>query len=437
MNSYFHSVTLQKDKCWGCTNCIKRCPTEAIRVRDGKAQIIDERCIDCGECIRVCPSKAKKAITDSLKKLELYKYTVALPAPTLYGQFGSDVCINMILSALHQLGFNQIFEVARAAELVSEYTNNIIKKSDLKRPIISSACPAVLRLIQVRFPEFLDNVIPIVSPMELAARLVKKELVKKGYKEEDIGVFFISPCAAKMTSVKSPLGLKCSYVDGVIAIKDIYGSVLKKINETNLTNIETNSSMLGVRWALSGGESKAIGSEKFITVDGIQNVSKVLEELALNKLQDIKFVECLACTGGCVGGPLTVENGFVAKSKIRNILRNLPNEPKPSDFPISDELMSRREKVSPRTIMQLDKNISRAIIMMDKLQQINKDLPGLDCGSCGAPNCKALAEDIVRGNADEVDCVFKLREKVANLAQTMVELSKKVPPAIGENNRRS
>ena len=46
MDRFFHSVTLDKDKCVGCTNCIKRCPTQAIRVRGGKAQIISERCID-------------------------------------------------------------------------------------------------------------------------------------------------------------------------------------------------------------------------------------------------------------------------------------------------------------------------------------------------------------------------------------------------------
>lgn len=55
-----HSVKLDIDKCIGCTDCIKRCPTEAIRVRNGKAHIMNERCIDCGMCIRVCRNHAKK-----------------------------------------------------------------------------------------------------------------------------------------------------------------------------------------------------------------------------------------------------------------------------------------------------------------------------------------------------------------------------------------
>ena len=83
----FHSVRLDPEKCKGCTNCIKRCPTEAIRVHDGKATIIEERCIDCGECIRACPNHAKFAVTDELDKLAAYKYNIALPAPSFFGQF--------------------------------------------------------------------------------------------------------------------------------------------------------------------------------------------------------------------------------------------------------------------------------------------------------------------------------------------------------------
>src|SRR6056297_1671171 len=100
VKEYFHSVTLDEEKCKGCTNCIKRCPTEAIRVRDGKARIINERCIDCGECIRVCPQHAKKAITDSYEMLKNFEYTVALPAPSFYAQFDAKYSRNKILTAL-------------------------------------------------------------------------------------------------------------------------------------------------------------------------------------------------------------------------------------------------------------------------------------------------------------------------------------------------
>ena len=106
---YFHSVLLNKDKCHGCTNCLRRCPTEAIRVRHGKAKILKERCIDCGECVRVCQSHAKYVATDKFEILKDYKYTVALPAPSFYGQFRSEISVDTILTAFLEIGFDDVF----------------------------------------------------------------------------------------------------------------------------------------------------------------------------------------------------------------------------------------------------------------------------------------------------------------------------------------
>lgn len=113
MSEFFHSVTLDRDLCHGCINCVKRCPTEAIRVRDGKAKILSDRCIDCGECIRICPHHAKKPIFDPLSVMDQYEYTVALPAPSLYGQFNNLDDVEIILRALIDMGFDDIFEVSR------------------------------------------------------------------------------------------------------------------------------------------------------------------------------------------------------------------------------------------------------------------------------------------------------------------------------------
>ena len=138
MGNRFHSVTLDTDACKGCINCIKRCPTEAIRVRDGKAHIITERCIDCGECIRVCPHHAKKAVYDSLSIIDDYEYTIALPAPSLYGQFNNLDDKEIVLDALLKMGFDAVYEVAAAAEIVSDATRKLMKQGALKLPVISS-----------------------------------------------------------------------------------------------------------------------------------------------------------------------------------------------------------------------------------------------------------------------------------------------------------
>ena len=80
---FYHSVILKEDKCVGCTNCVKRCPTEAIRVRSGKATILPNRCIDCGTCVQVCPHQAVQSIRSEFYMLQRFQYNIAVPDPAL------------------------------------------------------------------------------------------------------------------------------------------------------------------------------------------------------------------------------------------------------------------------------------------------------------------------------------------------------------------
>ncbi|HEX3029125.1 MAG TPA: [Fe-Fe] hydrogenase large subunit C-terminal domain-containing protein [Clostridia bacterium] len=424
MGTYFHSVTLDEEKCRGCTNCIKRCPTEAIRVRDGKARIINERCIDCGECIRICPYHAKKAVSDPFNKIYEFEYKVAIPAPTLYGQFKNARSRSQLLTALKKLGFDDVFEVAKAAEIVTEATKKFIAKCDLKKPLISSACPAVVRLIQVRFPNLIDNLIKLESPMEVSAQLAKNRLSsERGIDASKIGAFFITPCAAKVTSVKAPYEKEKSFVDGVISIKDIYLKLLNCIDRVVEPEELDQAGFEGIRWANSGGESLALGTDRFLAVDGIQNVIAIFEEIEDERLEDIDFIEALACTGGCLGGPLAVENVYVAKTRLKKFIDEAKTKIVPDDKSgKEDKDIVWTGNIIYKPVLKLDENVEKAMKKLRTLEAINDELPGLDCGACGAPSCRALAEDIVRGKANESDCIFKLREKVKELASKVAEL---------------
>ncbi len=412
MEHNLHSVTLDTEKCVGCTHCVKRCPTQAIRVRDGHAVITENRCIDCGECIRVCPHHAKKARHDSLSALNNYQYTVALPAPALYGQFHNLDDIDVILSGLLKLGFDQVFEVSRGAEIVSDATRKLMADGLVKKPVISSACPVVVRLIQIRFPELCSHVLPVKAPMEVAAALARQRaMAKTGLPHDRIGVFFISPCPAKVTDVRYPIGDVHSQVDGVLSIADIYPKLVHEMNHLEQVEHLSHSGLIGTSWSFIGGEAAGLLNENHLAADGIQNVIRVLEELEDEKLSDLDFIELSACSGGCVGGVFTAENGYVARARIKRLRKYLPVSCSRAEDAGDLRSLNWSQPLEENPALRLAENVSDAMSLMLQAEAIYADLPKLDCGACGAPTCHALAEDIVRGLACKSDC-FRMREDV-------------------------
>ncbi len=419
---YQHSVYLDDSKCIGCTHCISHCPTEAIRVRGGKAIIDSDRCIDCGQCIRVCPYKAKKAKYDPIEKIAGFTWKIALPAPAFYGQFDHLDDIDYVLQGLLDLGFDDVFEVARAAELVSDYTRRYLKQNTRQKPVISSACPVVSRLIALRFPFLKDNIIDIRQPMEVAAMMAKREALEKHpeFKPEDVGVCFISPCPAKVSYIKNQ-SQKERYIDCVASMSDLYFNMISIMDRDKVPETGTRTGMIGLSWASTGGESSAIFNDNYLAADGIENVIRLLDAIENDELPDLEFVELNACPGGCVGGVMTVANPYIAQARLQNLRRYMPvaqnRAPKTDDPLFVPEDLFGKIDFDYRPLGQLDDNIQVSIRMMAEIQSIHKTLPGLDCGSCGAPTCRALAEDVVKGNACVDDCIIKIKERLRELEQ--------------------
>ncbi len=418
IRDYKHSVSLDIEKCRGCTACLRRCPTEAIRIRDGHAVINSVRCIDCGECIRVCPYKAKKATHDALSVLNDYKYTVALPAPSLYGQFDNLDNIGYIIRGLLDLGFDDVFEVACAAELVSAYTRKYITRENVKKPIISSACPTITRLISTNYPYLCENIMPILPPIDIAAMLAR-EKAKEEHPElsdDDIGVVFISPCPAKVSYVKNNFAGERNYVSATVSVRDIYFALLDKMNKYREEPYEvTEAGIIGIGWASTGGESTAILNDRYLAADGIENCIRVLDQIDSADITNLDFVELNACSGGCVGGAMTVANPYIAQARLQSLKRYLPVSPnRPASDWIPDKNFHEKEvEYNPYSLLSSDRKT--AMRMMSDIEAIAKALPGLDCGSCGAPNCTAFAEDVVKceSRADECTVILKkiMRER--------------------------
>ncbi len=452
----FHSVQLDTDLCVGCTTCIKFCPTKAIRVKNGKAKIFEDRCIDCGECIRRCPKGAKKAISDPIFLMDGYDLKVALPAPSLYAQFGPKYRHSDIFNALHKSGFDEVFDVAWGALVVTEMTRNLLSQTDL-RPRISSACPVVVRLIQQRFPSLIPNLVPILPPFEIAAREVRNRL---NHLSKRIGIFFLSPCTAKVTAIKMPLGYEYSAINAVFSFGKVYRLMKRaldplsplisppshlpsdpEIPSIRIADIlyEPHGQPLsqhllpiidnldpGIGWARSDGELDALHIENAVSVDGISNVIELLEAIENGNTDSIEYVEALACPGGCVGGPMAVENPYIARSTIRQRYRsaalvsavpqpfldgyqNIKEEsrpPSPKSIEKEYEAFRWNKPLSPNPVLVLDKDLSKALEMAERIEYIRGKLPGIDCGACGAPDCDSFAEDIVRGLSTLDECIL-------------------------------
>lgn len=412
MQNYQHSVSLDMDKCKGCTTCLKRCPTEAIRIRDGHAIINSVRCIDCGECIRVCPYKAKKAVHDSLEDMKEYKITVALPAPSLYGQFDNMTSIDYIIDGLYKLGFDYVFEVACAAEMVSQYTRMYLKRPDVKKPVISSACPAITRIINMNYPFLSEQIMPILPPIDVAAKLARDRAAARHPEldSSEIGIFFISPCPAKASYVKNGFAGDKNNVDRVVSIRDVYFKLIDVMKHDDYPERGADSGMIGIGWAATGGESSAVFNDRYLAADGIENCIRVLDQIDNEDFTDLDFIELNACSGGCVGGTMTVANAYIAQARLQSLKRYLsvsPNRPLDKDIP-SEYFTDFNVEYDAGLSLSSDRN--EAMRMMADIESITASLPGLDCGSCGAPTCMAFAEDIVKNETNANECTIIMRE---------------------------
>ena len=417
-----HYVQIDEKLCNGCVLCIKACPTKSIRVKEGRVARIEGFCIDCGNCIRVCPRGAIKAITTGSDALKMNRYTIVSVSPVLYAQFGEDVMPNDVLLALRKV-FNYVYDQSYTQELFNVATDLYIsesrKKTGVPWPLISPVCPVVNHLIAYRFPSLLKHILPITTPREIAARELRKRMYeKRGYKIEDIGVYHVTPCSAKMISIKEPILLQSSYLDGALGINEIYDIVKKNIPEVDEDIVLHHSSGVGIGWGMSGGEVVGIGFGNYLAVSGIQETMRYLEKIEMGLLGNIEYVEFRTCPEGCIGGLMTVADKYEAKRTLQKLVRIFGVE-KRVKYEYARKLYEEGWFFSDRNkrVLLDDKSTSlsipEAIKRQEKVEKILKLLPGKECSLCGSPDCQTFAEDVVDGRSSIESCILSsdLRER--------------------------
>ncbi len=421
---FHHALKISDDLCIGCSHCMNVCPTEAIRVRNGKAILYENRCVDCGECFKACPVSAIFIDQDDFKRIQAFKYRIALVPAVFIGQFHEGISRDQIFAAILANGFTHIYEVETSVDLLAREVKAYAKAHPEKKPLISSFCPAIIRLVQVKFPALTEHIMLLKPPLDITALYCRKELTDQGINPAEIGVFYITPCAAKIAAIKSPVGEDYSMITGVINMDTLYNKVYKYIrNDRSTIPVSIPNKQLSktaLQWTLTHGEASHVPGRS-LAIDEIHNVIEFLEKIENAEIADLDFLELRACDESCAGGVLLSTNRFLVAERLRAYaaVADINDSQQEGINKYSDYLLRRIniQSIKPRSMMKLDENMEEAMRKMEKSTRMLQCLPLTDCGACGSPNCQAFANDIALGEADIRQCIFiqKNREQTGEL----------------------
>ncbi len=417
---------------------MKVCPTEALRVSGGKAHIHVEWCIDCGECYRVCPTRAIRVMDDDFKQIFDYKHRVLLVPSVFFAQFSDNISRDKIYSIIGELGFTEICAVEQSVDTLILEENEYVKNS--VKPAISSFCPAVIRLIQVRFPSLVDHIMRLIPPIEITAQYYKRKFAAGGIPEKDLGIFYLTPCIGKIASVKSPVGGYKSPITGVINMDFFYNKVFlaykQHIPITNQVVVSKELSSTGVLYPVTGGESSHIEG-KTLAIDGMNNVIDFLEMLENEEVEGFDFLELRACDQSCAGGILCHRNRFLTAESMREFAASMPDTHNlVPEYLTHCSAVIHMDEIEPRSMIKYDRDIDIALKKMEGAKKLRMLFPGIDCGACGAPSCEALAEDIVKDQAEINACIF-LRTLFEKRGEITLEEAVKIMERIWGKDRFS
>jgi ferredoxin len=402
-----------------------------MRIYGGEVRVRSELCIGCGECIRVCPWKAIAVRQDSWDDIRRNRNLLLTADPAFYVQTGSCGKAGFLSDSLAKMGFEDISEyISTAYDLAAlAIAKQIGARKKGGSPLISTYCPAVVRLIQLNHPELVDYIAEVESPLEIGVGCWRKAT---GRSEK---VALIAPCPAMSQLQSAPTGRERSNFDHVFIIKQVIRNLIKegaKVDELP-DSFERNGRWL--KWARQGGETRHVSAMlgrplHAIVAVGIRDVEEMLNELELGRLGCVEYLECRMCSQGCLGGVATSESRFTTLVRLQNLDVNWTLTPEERKHLVSlyeTGIWRLSEPVRPRAQEALSEDIPTAMERLRKMNEFLTTLPGIDCGSCGRPSCRAMAADLARDEGEITDCIFKLKERITTLSTQIFELCAKNP----------
>lgn len=415
-------ISTNEARCRDCYKCVRECPVKAIRIRDvsgseaQRAEVMEERCVHDGRCVLVCPQQAKKVRNDVDKVKELIssgRVVVASLAPSFAAGF--HLRPDRVVAALRKLGFAGVQETSYGAELVAVEH----KKLPAGRTYLSSACPAVVSLVEKHFPDLILNLSPIVSPMIAHARTIKSM-------ESEAAVVFIGPCIAKKDEAeeKQYQGV----VDAVLDFGETWEWMQEKISDFKNLPAEFKGEFDGPRadtgrlFPLDGGMLRTAGmsmdrlDDNVMVISGFENCMELLRHLQLGRVCKVGLIEMLACPGGCISGPMIVneEDIFIKKQRILDYFnRNRPA--KDSQAPPGLKELQLYRTYSNRQLPLPEPSEAE---LNEIFARTGKTKPEsrLNCGACGYPTCRDKAVAVYQGFAELKMCIPFMRERAESVS---------------------
>jgi Na+-translocating ferredoxin:NAD+ oxidoreductase RNF subunit RnfB len=418
-------IRYDKAACVGGSSCLKVCPTLAIRIKNGKAVRNEALCIGCGECIRVCQEAAVTATTANLSRLNKDEISVALVTPVLYAQF-PGVMPEDILMGLRALGFQHTVDMSYFLEMFQYATEEFIVRNKTSRqspwPLISPVCPVVIRLIAFKFPSLMPNVLPLLRPVDLMAREVKQRIIKEyGVSEDKVTLYYINPCPTKRAPAHHASAGKKRGRSFALGINDIYADLLHQIDHMQDADQIPYANKIrfdfeychtgnGPMWGMSGGEIADMNIENSLAVSGLDETITYLEKIELGLFSNLEYIELRTCREGCLGGPLTAIDKYLAKSSVIKMIKMLGRGRRLSPGKILRQYETGKflTDKDPDKLIQLfgSRTKPMSIETVQKVDEILERIKGHDCSVCGAPTCRTFAEDVVKGEASLDECLL-------------------------------
>jgi ferredoxin len=417
-------VRFREDLCTGCAACLRSCPTQAIRIRQHKSVRITGQCIGCGSCIRACPAGAVAAATAMPELSPGGPAAIAFVSPVLYAQFPRTVPANVLLG-LRQMGFAHTIDMSFFLEMFQRAAEEFIRRNraaaEAPWPLISPVCPVVLRLIAFRFPSLLDHVLPILRPVALMAREVEERLLPEyAARGEKSALCFINPCptlAGPRPVSGAPPPPRPRAAVGVNEIYPALKAALEKILAADALpftgsafEFESCTSGNAALAAMTGGEISGMDVERTLAVHGLGETVAYLHKIEMGLLSDVEYIEFRACHEGCLGGVLTAVDKYVAKRNVQAMVREVglgSRLPRETVLRLYAKGRFRPDR-SPARLTRIFGTRQRALTLkeLNRIEELLERIEGRDCGACGAPDCRAFAEDVVRGAAALEDCIW-------------------------------